>query len=401
MKTFLFIFLIQFSFAQEIVVENQLLWEISGNGLKKKSYLYGSFHTNDKRVFKLSDSTYFALNKANAIVLETDVTELFVEWDTRKEDVRMLYDEGGKPYTANRTASRTLYGNEDGMPQFLDAYFHQYCFNAGKEFYPLESVKAQLELLGGKSNYMPTYNEMESRVVSQEKIIDLYLKGDIYGLDKLMRTSLMVYPGLYDELIVDRNQIMVKGIDSLLTQKSLFVAVGAGHLAGDKGIINLLRAKGYKLRKVTSSYSVYPTDEKLKFLEAKEYQYSNKEIGLNVIFPGKPVIYDEKGNSWNMIYREMGQGNTYQIEVIEKGEGTLESYALDYIRSPRSAKISFETMDEGTRFAEGISDTYPEGLSWIRIIEAEEQMIIIKTYGGNKFMNSKRPQKFFNNVWVE
>lgn len=400
-KYFLFLFITQLSFAQESAFENQLLWEISGNGLKQKSYLFGSFHTNDKRVFRLADSTYFAIIRSQAIVLETDVTELFVEWDTRKEDVRMLYDDNGNPYTSSRNASRTLYGNEDGMPQFLDAYFHQYCFNAGKEFYPLESVQDQLNLLGGKSDYLPSYNEMESRVVSQEKVLDLYLKGDIYGLDKLMRTSLMVYPGLYDELIIDRNQIMVEGIDSLLKQKSLFVAIGAGHLAGDKGIINLLRAKGYKLRKVTSTFSAYPTEEKDKFLAVKNYKYTNEELGLNIVFPGKPVIYDENDNSWNMIYREMGQGNTYQIEVIVKGNGTLESYASDYIRSPRSAQIIFETMDEGTRYAEGISDTYPEGLSWIRIIEAEDHMVIIKTYGGNKFMNSKRPQKFFNNVWIE
>lgn len=401
MKYFAFLFITQFSFGQEIAHENQLLWEISGNGLKQKSYLYGSFHTNDKRVFKLSDSTYYAINRAEAIVLETDVTELFVEWDTRRDDVQLFYDENGNPYTSSRNASKTLYGNEDGMPQFLDAYFHQYCFNAGKIFHPLETVQDQLDLLGGKSDYIPSYNEMESRVVSQEKVLDLYLKGDIYGLDKLMRTSLMVYPGLYDELILDRNKLMAQGIDSLLKQKSLFIAVGAGHLAGEKGIINLLRAKGYKVRKVTSTFSVYPTEEKERFLQAKEYKYTNQELGLNAIFPGKPVIYDVQENAWKMIYREMGQGNTYQIEVIEKNEGTLESVAADYIRSPRTSKISIKQMDEGAHYAEGLSDTYPEGLSWIRIIEAENHMVIIKTYGGNKFMNSKRPQSFFNKVWIE
>lgn len=401
MKFFAFLFITQFSFGQEIAFENQLLWEISGNGLKKKSYLFGSFHTNDKRVFKLSDSTYFAVNHADAIVLETDVTELFVDWDIRKDDVQLFYDENGNPYTSNRNASRTLYGNEDGMPQFLDAYFHQYCFNAGKDFHPLETVQDQLDLLGGKSDYIPSYNEMESRVVSQEKVLDLYLKGDIYGLDKLMRTSLMVYPGLYDELILDRNKVMTQGIDTLLKQKSLFIAVGAGHLAGEKGIINLLRAKGYRVRKVTSSFSTYPTEEKEQFLSVKEYKYANIGFGLHVVFPGKPVIYDEKENACKMIYREMGQGNTYQIEIIEKGEATLESVAVDYIRSPRTAKISIQVQDEGTRYAEGLSDTYPEGLSWIRIIEAENHMVIIKTYGGNKYMNSKRPQSFFNKVWIE
>ena len=54
-----------FSVSAQLVDENhQLLWEISGNGLKKKSYLYGNYHTNDRRVFNLADSVYVALNNA-------------------------------------------------------------------------------------------------------------------------------------------------------------------------------------------------------------------------------------------------------------------------------------------------------------------------------------------------
>lgn len=111
------------SFGQTIQRENELLWEISGNGLKSKSYLYGSLHSNDKRLFRLSDSTYYALEKSSAIVLETDVFSLFDEWDTRQEEVKILFDNKGNPYTSSNEPSKTLYGNEDGMPQFLDAYF--------------------------------------------------------------------------------------------------------------------------------------------------------------------------------------------------------------------------------------------------------------------------------------
>src|SRR5690606_18064419 len=121
MRILWFLFLTPVALCQEIDTENQLLWEISGRGLSSKSYLYGSFHTNDKRVFKWGDSTYTALLKADAIVLETDIYDLFEDWDTRKDEVRFNYDEQGNPYTPNRNASRTMYGNEDGMPQFLDA----------------------------------------------------------------------------------------------------------------------------------------------------------------------------------------------------------------------------------------------------------------------------------------
>ncbi|MFO0494582.1 MAG: TraB/GumN family protein, partial [Flavobacteriia bacterium] len=126
---------------QAVQPENELLWEISGNGLKTKSYLYGSLHSNDKRIFNFSDSTYFALNKVESIVLETDLFSLFEEWDTRQDDVRLLIDNKGKPYTGSDEPTKTIYGDEDGMPQFLDAYFLDYCYNAEKKFYPLEQVK--------------------------------------------------------------------------------------------------------------------------------------------------------------------------------------------------------------------------------------------------------------------
>ena len=104
--------------AQTGQVENELLWEISGNGMKAKSYLFGSIHSNDKRVFYLTDSTYFALNNAQTIVLETDIFSLFSTWDTRKDEVKIAFDNKGNPYTSSKKASTTFYGNEDGMRIF-------------------------------------------------------------------------------------------------------------------------------------------------------------------------------------------------------------------------------------------------------------------------------------------
>jgi len=220
-------------------------------------------------------------------------------------------------------------------------------------------------------------------------------------LDKLMRTSLAVYPGLYTGLIIDRNDIMTAGIDTLIKNQSCFIAVGAGHLAGDAGIINLLRRKGYLLRKVGYKVSTSPTNEKKQVLSFHSYTYLNDAFNLRAVFPGKPVVFNESKDGFKLIYREYGQGNTYEVEIVKKEAGNLESAAETYIQSPRTSKISFELLDDGTWIAEGISDTYPEGISWIRILEGEYHMVIIKTYGGNKFMNSNRAKRFFNNVWLE
>jgi hypothetical protein len=49
-----------------------LLWEITGNGLHKPSYLFGTMHVSSKMVFNLSDSFYLAIRNADVVALETN-----------------------------------------------------------------------------------------------------------------------------------------------------------------------------------------------------------------------------------------------------------------------------------------------------------------------------------------
>ena len=52
--------------------QSSLLWEISGNGLKKKSYLYGTMHVSNKIAFHLGDTFFMALDKSELVCLESD-----------------------------------------------------------------------------------------------------------------------------------------------------------------------------------------------------------------------------------------------------------------------------------------------------------------------------------------
>lgn len=398
---FIFIFLIVLTgYSQKIDHDHKLLWEISTKGQKEKSYLYGSFHTNDKRVFQLSDSVYTALHTSETIVLETDIYAMFKDWDTRNDYLKLNYDNEGKPYTKSSTASKTSYGNEDGMPQFLDLYFLQYGFIANKNFLTLESIEDQMNLVNNSSVFNYTYTN--PFISTEEKAINLYLTGQVDALEKLLRTSLKWNPDFFDRLITKRNTIMANGIDTIVQKGGAFIAIGAGHLGGEKGVINLLRAKGHQLRPVVSVHSVEPIEAKKAVLSNRNYQYFDSLTQLHATLPGKPFDIDKEGVVLNLIYREMGQGNTYSIEVIEKEEGqTMQMIAMDYIQSPGDSKPTEGIMDDGTAYIEGISDSYPEGLSWVRVIETDFYFAILKAYGGNKFMNSKRPQNFFNNVWFE
>lgn len=395
----LFMFsLFQNAFGQK----NQLLWEVSIKGKKEKSYIYGSFHSNDKRVFKLSDTVYYALNQAKTIVLETDIFSMFKDMDTRVQDFKILYDNQGNPYTGSNKASTTSYGNEDGMPQFLDAFFQEYAYNSNKKFFPLEKVEEQLNLLKGYNLDRYSNIDFQSLVVSQENMIQVYLNGDIEKLDQLMKVNLSIYKGLYDKMIVNRNILMANHLDSLLRKETIFCAVGAGHLAGQKGIIELLKAKGYRLRVVNQSFSEVPTVAKQEVKSKNQYIYENDTLGLIINFAGKPVETKTFDGNLKLIYREFGQGNTYSVEIVPiDPEFSFKEQAELYIASPNEAKVKRIILDDDSEIYEGISDTYLEGLHWVRVMQNDQYLFIIKASGGNKFMNSNRPKTFFSKVYLD
>ena len=90
------------------------------------------------------------------------------------------------------------------------------------------------------------------------------------------------------------------------------------------------------------------------------------------------------------------------MEVIPYDESlSFEEMAAIYIASPPNSPYSRKTLDDGTELFVGLSDTYPEGLSWVQIQISDGYFAVIKTYGGNKFMHSDRPKKFFEKVWFE
>ncbi len=397
-----------FSVSAQLVDENhQLLWEISGNGLTKKSYLYGNYHTNDRRVFNLADSVYFAMNSTEGVSLEIDAFNDFddEQWDTRYGNVRFKYDKNGVPYTSSKSSTETRYGDEDGMPQFLDAYFHQYCLNAGKIFHPLETIEFQQSIGASRSYSSPEYWTWSRSLISKEELLNLYLQGDIYELDKFMRSSLGGGNGFYKEFITDRNIGMANVMDSLMLKEdlSMFTAVGAGHLASSTGLINLLRNKGYTLRKVMATYSDQISIDKLEVKSKRSYLYENDSIGVQIEFPGKPALsLNEDGwedYEFRLTYRELGQGNNYIVEFYERNdESSFEELAETYIASPSASPYEKVTLENGGEAFQGLADAYPEGLYWTRVVLGEDYILVLKAYGGNKFMNSNRAMSFFDKV---
>jgi uncharacterized protein YbaP (TraB family) len=394
-----FVSMISFSTqAQQEVESNQLLWQITGKNLKKPSYLFGSFHSNDPRVFRFTDSTYAALQRVDAVVLEADVYSLFNEVDTRVNKVSLRFDSRGNPYTIDSKASSTRYGSEDGRPQFQDAFFQQIAYNSGKRFFALETIESQLdvfdEITGEKSEKI----SLKQSPFSQEILIQSYLKGDIENLRLILISQLQNYPNAYQKLISNRNQNMLIGIDSLMKKQSLFIAVGAGHLAGPDGLISLLRAKGYVIKSMPANYSSTPTESERWLKKQLSYTHVDTNLNFEMIFPGKPLIEKfEKG--FRLTYQELGQGNTYWIEVTENQFTKDLSLYLDELFFSENEKTATELyLPNKVKAFQGLTEIYGVGYCWRRVFIYKGMLFKITCFGGNKFMHSDRPQNFFNRL---
>jgi len=82
------------------------------------------------------------------------------------------------------------------------------------------------------------------------QLVDLYTKQDLDGIDELSRKEDGGMSGYMDLLLYARNRKWAKNLDSLLGKRSLLIAVGAAHLPGTGGVIDLLRKEGYTVEPV-------------------------------------------------------------------------------------------------------------------------------------------------------
>ncbi len=401
----LFIAILSFhSVAQNKVIDRsnyELLWEISRADMQGKAFLFGTYHSNDNDVFDFPDALYPALLNADAIVLETDITEFMLDESTIVPDVgqeksHLLH--WVVPARSVDKVTYTAYGSDEGRPQFIDMYFKQVADNCNKFFYPLETVDDQLKI--GLNNVIDPNPPKNIKLISRAELKQKYLQGNARDLHKYTRNSTLEYIDLYKDLIVDRNIKMTEGIDTLLHQhKSLFIAVGASHLLGAKGIVPLLKTKGYTVKVVKSDFSKTELPEEIELRKCNHYNYVDQRFGTALRFGGKPAI-KELGNADRLIqYQELGQGNTYSLSIYNYGvEVDLTEHIRDYFYDPKLSIIRFDSLlvENNLKAYQGLITLEDGSKEWIRVFNKENILYTLAAKGGYRFMNSNRHLNFFN-----
>ena len=269
-------------FAQEKKYQS-LLWEISGNGLQKKSYVYGSMHVSDKISYHLSDAFFTHLQKADIVANESEPrtwTSLFDMFSfyyqyanngsfytnfyinpLEKEDLYALFRSSN--YNLVSLLTRT---NENNKEYQEETYLDMFIYRTGRKFNKktvgLEDVKTST------INIMKAQANMDQKEVDKNRqailkilknksyndaLTDFYREKDLDMIDSL---TILSSPQSYlKAMLFDRNIEMVKNMDSIMKTGSLFSAIGAAHLPGDKGVIELLRKKGYTVKPIFDAYT--------------------------------------------------------------------------------------------------------------------------------------------------
>lgn len=377
----------------------QLLWKITGNDLTSPQYLFGTYHSNDPDIFNFPDQLYTAINNADAVILETDITELM--GDDRYFDYPS-YNFGNDifdwiiPFSNRDKVTFTGYGSDNGRPQFIDLYFKQIADNCDKNFYPLEAIEDQLKI--GLNNELDTNIQGYIESPSKEEMKKLYLEGKANELHDFTKLSTRRYVNLYEELLVDRNHVMADGLDTLMQKEKVFCAVGAAHLMGPEGIVPLLKEKGYTVEVVNAKFSEEKTTEEKELDKCSGYYYNDDKFGVNIEFSGKPLISDEENGMRLVQYREMGQGNTYTLnmqhyEVITDLDQVIKDYFTtepEHISQYDSLMIGNEVKARQARIDRGGNNVY-----WMRAFHHNDIVYTLYCTGGYRFINSKRPERFF------
>jgi uncharacterized protein YbaP (TraB family) len=139
----------------------------------------------------------------------------------------------------------------------IDYFFKDKAMQDGKATGSLETVDQQLALLTsmdaslGSDQILESIGELKQIEVMLGELLAVWRKGDEARMEELYIKDLKLYPKLYQTLIVDRNNKWVRNIEGYLNGSgNTMVVVGAAHLVGADGLVNLLRKRGYKVVKL-------------------------------------------------------------------------------------------------------------------------------------------------------
>ncbi|PID69320.1 MAG: TraB/GumN family protein [Flavobacteriales bacterium] len=279
--TLIFLSLCCIAFSQTNAQEQSLLYKLEGKGIKT-SYIFGTIHMlpqedfhmpqKVKDAFEQSDELYLELDMDDPKMMREMMSKMMLTQDDKlanhvdsteyklldaylKENVGMSFGQFNrfKPLYLSSTVVASLVGKQ--IVSF-EMRFINMAKAAKKELKGLETVEEQIAIFDNIS-----YEEQMDDLV--EMLEDPAEAKELFGnmvsvykseqIDSLFNYTLSYFDNdkeMINNLLLNRNKKWVEIIPKISKDKKVLYAVGAGHLGGKQGVIQLLRNKGYKVTPV-------------------------------------------------------------------------------------------------------------------------------------------------------
>ncbi len=269
---------------EETASSKSCLWEVKNSSATV--FLLGSLHVLKSSAYPLSTEIDGAYSASQRLVFETDIgammepailtkmmelgvypegQDLFqnISGTTRESLEKKLQDLGLPPasfarfkpwFLAVTLTTLELQRLGFNVEYGIDLHFYTKAKADNKELAYLESVEYQLSLLGKmnaqdqKSFLTQTLKDLEFSAQLADDMMAAWQNGEADDLYALLFKSFEDHPGIEDRLLTRRNKEWIQQIEKLLQEpKITLVIVGAGHLVGPEGLVELLKQKGYEV----------------------------------------------------------------------------------------------------------------------------------------------------------
>ena len=260
--------------------DNTLLWQISGNGLQKPSYLFGTFHLMCKDDVQFSEQLKTAVGNSATVYMELDMddpalmlsgmmmmtmkggkklTDFYSQEEYRKIEIffkdslsaPLSFLQTMKPYMLvallypKMMPCKTVSGVEEELMKLAKTQ--------KKEIKGLETMELQAAVFDSipyeeqAKELLKSIDSMDLNRKNFDTMMRVYKSQRLSAIEALFNKSELGMQTHEDILLTKRNLNWVEQLGPVLKKENVFIAVGAGHLVGKNGLITLLRKKGYKV----------------------------------------------------------------------------------------------------------------------------------------------------------
>jgi uncharacterized protein YbaP (TraB family) len=271
-------------FAKEETPESSMLWKVERDDLEHPTYILGTMHLIGKEYFHFPEKLEKLVINSKQLIMELDglpdaaaAAELMRLPDSVKltdyfseEEMTLLYGFAETEMKMNKDMFDMTFGRM--KPFLLLQLITQKQFEGETESFELtlmslakkhkiaavglETIEQQIGFFDAipmtdLASIITSYFENSDSLKAQTKLMqEVYRSGNLDSLARFMVESAPELMEFEDILLTNRNINWVPQVKELIFQKPSFIAVGAAHLAGENGLINLLRKEGFTITPV-------------------------------------------------------------------------------------------------------------------------------------------------------